>query len=90
MGSLQRAAAATGVDFGYLVRCAQRESSLNPSARARFVLGGRPVPVHRADLARHAESQRRQARLRRFGIADRARAGRPLFGARSAGPPPGS
>ena len=35
MGSLQRAAAATGVDFGYLVKTAQRESSLNPNARAR-------------------------------------------------------
>ncbi len=32
---LQRAAAATGVDFGYLLRTAQRESSLNPQARAR-------------------------------------------------------
>ncbi len=35
MGSLQRAASATGVDFGYLVKTAQRESSLNPNARAR-------------------------------------------------------
>jgi hypothetical protein len=35
MGSLQRAANATGVDFGYLVKTAQRESSLNPNARAR-------------------------------------------------------
>jgi len=34
MGSLQRAAQATGVDFGYLVKTAQRESSLNPNARA--------------------------------------------------------
>ncbi len=34
MGSLQRAAAATGVDFGYLVKTAQRESSLNPKAHA--------------------------------------------------------
>ena len=34
MGSLQRAAAATGVDFGYLVKTAQRESSLNPRAHA--------------------------------------------------------
>ncbi|WP_443750528.1 transglycosylase SLT domain-containing protein [Asticcacaulis solisilvae] len=35
MGSLQRAASATGVDFSYLVKTAQRESSLNPNARAR-------------------------------------------------------
>ncbi len=35
MGSLQRASSATGVDFGYLVKTAQRESSLNPNARAR-------------------------------------------------------
>lgn len=35
MGSLQRAASATGVDFGYLVKTAQRESSLNPNAKAR-------------------------------------------------------
>ncbi len=35
MGSLQRAATATGVDFSYLVKTAQRESSLNPNARAR-------------------------------------------------------
>lgn len=35
MGSLQRAASATGVDFGYLVKTAQRESSLNPNARAK-------------------------------------------------------
>ena len=35
MGSLQRAANATGVDFGYLVKTAQRESSLNPHAKAR-------------------------------------------------------
>ncbi|MDI7774940.1 transglycosylase SLT domain-containing protein [Asticcacaulis sp. EMRT-3] len=34
MGAIQRAAAATGVDFGYLVKTAQRESSLNPNARA--------------------------------------------------------
>ncbi len=34
VGSLQRAAAATGVDFGYLLRTAQRESSLNPKAHA--------------------------------------------------------
>ena len=35
MGSLQRAARATGVDFGYLVKTATRESSLNPQAHAR-------------------------------------------------------
>ena len=35
MGALRRAASATGVDFGYLVKTAQRESSLNPNARAR-------------------------------------------------------
>ncbi len=35
IGSLQRAAAATGVDFGYLMKAAQRESSLNPNAHAR-------------------------------------------------------
>ncbi len=35
MGSLQRAASATGVDFTYLVKTAQRESSLNPNAHAR-------------------------------------------------------
>ncbi|HVZ30364.1 MAG TPA: transglycosylase SLT domain-containing protein [Asticcacaulis sp.] len=35
LGSLQRASAATGVDFSYLVKTAQRESSLNPNARAR-------------------------------------------------------
>ena len=34
MGSIQRAAAATGVDFGYLVKTARRESSLNPRAHA--------------------------------------------------------
>ncbi len=34
MGSLQRAAAATGVDFGYLLKTATRESSLNPKAHA--------------------------------------------------------
>ncbi len=34
MGSLQRAAAATGVDFGYLVKTAKRESSLNANAHA--------------------------------------------------------
>lgn len=32
---LQRAAQSTGVDFGYLLRTAQRESSLNPQAKAR-------------------------------------------------------
>ena len=35
IGSLQRAAAATGVDFSYLMKAAQRESSLNPNAHAR-------------------------------------------------------
>ncbi|MGZ3298241.1 MAG: transglycosylase SLT domain-containing protein [Asticcacaulis sp.] len=35
VGSLQRAAEATGVDFGYLMKAAQRESSLNPNAHAR-------------------------------------------------------
>lgn len=35
MGSLQRAATATGVNFDYLVKTAQRESSLNPKAHAR-------------------------------------------------------
>ncbi len=35
VGSLQRAAAATGVDFDYLMKAAQRESSLNPNAHAR-------------------------------------------------------
>ena len=35
VGSLQRAAAATGVDFEYLMKAAQRESSLNPNAHAR-------------------------------------------------------
>ncbi len=34
MGALQRASAATGVDFGYLVKTATRESSLNPNAHA--------------------------------------------------------
>ena len=34
VGSLQRAAAATGVDFGYLLKTATRESSLNPKAHA--------------------------------------------------------
>ena len=31
---IQRASAATGVDYGYLMKTAQRESSFNPSARA--------------------------------------------------------
>lgn len=35
MGSLQRAANATGVDFGYLIKTAQRESALNPNAHAQ-------------------------------------------------------
>ncbi len=35
IGSLQRAAAATGVDFSYLMKAAQRESSLNPNAHAK-------------------------------------------------------
>jgi hypothetical protein len=35
LGSLQRASAATGVDFSYLLKTAQRESSLNPNAHAR-------------------------------------------------------
>jgi len=35
VGAIQRAAHATGVDFSYLVKTAQRESSLNPNARAR-------------------------------------------------------
>jgi hypothetical protein len=35
VGSLQRAAAATGVDFDYLMKAARRESSLNPNAHAR-------------------------------------------------------
>jgi hypothetical protein len=35
MGALQRAASATGVDFGFLVRTAQRESAMNPQAKAR-------------------------------------------------------
>lgn len=35
VGAIQRAARATGVDFGYLVKTAQRESALNPNARAR-------------------------------------------------------
>jgi hypothetical protein len=35
VGALQRAAAATGVDFSYLMKAAQRESSLNPNAHAR-------------------------------------------------------
>ncbi len=35
VGSLQRASAATGVDFSYLLKTAQRESSLNPNAKAR-------------------------------------------------------
>lgn len=34
VGAIQRAARATGVDFGYLVKTAKRESSLNPNARA--------------------------------------------------------
>lgn len=34
MGAIRRASVATGVDFDYLVRTAQRESSLNPNARA--------------------------------------------------------
>jgi len=33
--ALRRAASATGVDFGFLVRTAQRESGLDPSAKAR-------------------------------------------------------
>jgi hypothetical protein len=35
MGALKRAANSTGVDFGFLVRTAQRESALNPQAKAR-------------------------------------------------------
>ena len=35
IGSLQRAASATGVDFSYLMKAAQRESSLNPNAHAK-------------------------------------------------------
>lgn len=35
VSAIQRAAKATGVDFSYLVKTAQRESSLNPNARAR-------------------------------------------------------
>lgn len=35
VGALEAAARATGVDFGYLLRTARRESSLNPDARAR-------------------------------------------------------
>jgi hypothetical protein len=35
VAAIREAAAASGVDFGYLLRTAQRESSLDPSARAR-------------------------------------------------------
>src|ERR1700684_549836 len=33
--AIQRASSATGVDFGFLMRAAKRESSYNPNARAR-------------------------------------------------------
>ncbi len=35
VGALEAAARATGVDFGYLVRTARRESAMNPAAQAR-------------------------------------------------------
>ena len=34
-GAIRRAAARTGVDFGYLLNQARLESGLDPSARAR-------------------------------------------------------
>ena len=34
---IQRASEATGVDFGFLMRTAARESGFNPSAHARVV-----------------------------------------------------
>lgn len=35
VGALEAAARATGVDFGYLLRTARRESAMNPAAQAR-------------------------------------------------------
>ena len=51
-GAIRQAAQATGANFQYLLATAKVESNLNPNAAGHDVVGARPVPVHRADLAR--------------------------------------
>ena len=47
---------ATGASFEYLLATAQAESGMNPQAASTDLVGARPLPVHRPDLARHAEA----------------------------------
>ena len=50
--AIRQGAERTGTGFDYLLATAQRESALDPSAARAIVVGQRPLPVHRADLAR--------------------------------------
>ncbi len=55
-GAIRQAAQATGTSFQYLLATAQVESGLNPQRRRGDLVGARPVPVHRSDLARHHQA----------------------------------
>ena len=63
IGAIRQAAQATGTSFQYLLATAQVESGPQSAGRRVNVVGARPVPVHRADLARDHEAIGRGARL---------------------------
>ena len=64
--AIRQGAERTGVAFDYLLSTAQRESALDPTARARNFVGERPLPVHRADLARAHQERGREGRACRL------------------------
>jgi hypothetical protein len=56
-GDQARARRRPASGFDYLLKTAQRESALEPDAKARNLERDRAVPVHRADLAVDGASQ---------------------------------
>ena len=83
-GAIRHASRVTGTNFQYLVATAQVESRFNPTAAAPTSSARGPVPVHRADLARHAQGAGAGAGLRQGRGRDRPRSVRPIRGDRSA------
>ena len=73
--AIRQGAERTGVGFDYLLATAQRESALDPARRRRTSSASRPLPVHRADLARADQERGREGRACRT-MRRRSRPGR--------------
>ena len=80
-GAIRQAARSTGTSFEYLLTTAQIEIEPQSRGAGRDLLGQGALSVHRPDLARHHEADRRGARLGQYADAIVQERRRPIRGA---------